>query len=61
MSLQQTLPRFMATLICMLAFLVNTASGADPRDGSFTTSDGVRLHYIEAGPLRREPGLLEKA
>src|SRR5882672_7284967 len=49
MSLQQTLPRFIAPLICTLAFLVNTASGAEPREGSFTTSDGVRLHYIEAG------------
>jgi pimeloyl-ACP methyl ester carboxylesterase len=49
MSLQQLLPRFAAALICAIAFSAAPASAADQKEGSFTTSDGVRLHYIEAG------------
>jgi len=35
--------------MCAIAFAAGSASAADPKEGSFTTSDGVRLHYIEAG------------
>ena len=42
------------TLSCLISALLLTATAAvsaDPaiKDGYFTTSDGVRLHYLEAG------------
>jgi len=49
MSIQQRLPRFVAALICAIALSASSLFAAEPKDGSFTTSDGVRLHYIEAG------------
>jgi non-heme chloroperoxidase len=49
MSLQQLLPRFAAALIFAIAVTASQARAADSKEGSFTTSDGVRLHYIEAG------------
>jgi non-heme chloroperoxidase len=49
MSLQQLLPRFAAALTCAIALAASPAWAADSKEGSFTTSDGVRLHYIEAG------------
>jgi non-heme chloroperoxidase len=49
MSVQHRLPRFAAALICAIAFAAGSVYAADSKEGSFTTSDGVRLHYIEAG------------
>src|SRR5205814_8790522 len=49
MSLQQRLPKFAAALMCVIALAAGSVSAADSKEGSFTTSDGVRLHYIEAG------------
>jgi len=49
MPFQQLLFRLTATLLCILTFSAAQALAADAKDGSFTTSDGVRLHYIEAG------------
>jgi microsomal epoxide hydrolase len=37
--------------LCLLALLFGTAAAPEgSRDGSVITSDGVRLHYLEAGP-----------
>ncbi len=37
-------------IACMLLACVGLAHGQPAQDRSFVTSDGVRLHYIEAGP-----------
>ena len=49
MSLQQRLHRFALTLFCMIALTAAPVFAAESKEGSFTTKDGVRLHYIEAG------------
>ena len=49
MSLQQRLHRFALMFFCMIAFVAAPVFAADSKEGSFTTKDGVRLHYIEAG------------
>ena len=51
--------RLSATLIVMTALLPVTPAASAPRSGFFTTSDGVRLHYLEAGtgpPIVFVPG-----
>jgi non-heme chloroperoxidase len=49
MALPQWLCRLTAALFCTFAFGFGHALAADMKEGFFTTSDGVRLHYIEAG------------
>jgi non-heme chloroperoxidase len=49
MSIPQRLPRFVAALICAIALSASSLFAAESKEGFFTTSDGVRLHYIEAG------------
>ena len=64
MSLQRSLSRFMATLLLAVGFLASSAIAADTKEGFFTTNDGVRLHYIEAGsgkPLVMVPGWSQTA
>jgi non-heme chloroperoxidase len=64
MSLQRSLSWFMATLLLAIGFLASSAIAADTKEGFFTTNDGVRLHYIEAGsgkPLVMIPGWSQTA
>jgi len=64
MSSQRSLSWFMATLWLAVAFLAGSAIAADTKEGFFTTNDGVRLHYIEAGsgkPLVMIPGWSQTA
>ena len=64
MSLQRSLSWFMATLLLAVGFLASSAIAADTKEGFFTTNDGVRLHYIEAGsgkPLVMIPGWSQTA
>jgi pimeloyl-ACP methyl ester carboxylesterase len=49
MALRQLLFRLTAALAGGFMFAAATGLAADAKEGSFTTSDGVRLHYIEAG------------
>ena len=54
----------MATLLLAVGFLASSAIAADTKEGFFTTNDGVRLHYIEAGsgkPLVMVPGWSQTA
>ncbi len=51
--------RLSATLLVMTTLLPATEAASAPRSGFFTTSDGVRLHYLEAGsgpPIVFVPG-----
>lgn len=48
MNLPRRLARVALAWLCAIA-LSAAAHAADMKEGSFTTSDGVRLHYIEAG------------
>ena len=64
MSLQRSLSWFMATLLLAVGFLASSAIAADTKEGFFTTNDGTRLHYIEAGsgkPLVMIPGWSQTA
>src|SRR5690349_1188795 len=49
MALRQLLSGLTAALVSAFFFATTPALAADTKEGSFTTSDGVRLHYIEAG------------
>ena len=49
MSTRQQLAKLAAAFLCAAAFLTNPASAATSKEGYFTTNDGYRLHYIEAG------------
>src|ERR1051325_2544663 len=49
MFLHHRLHTFALTLFCTMALSAAPVFAADAKEGSFTTSDGVRLHYIEAG------------
>jgi pimeloyl-ACP methyl ester carboxylesterase len=55
----------LAAAFCLSAsMLVASASAAEIKEGFFTTSDGVRLHYLEAGsgkPLVMIPGWSQTA
>jgi len=54
----------MATLLLAIGFLASSAIAADTKEGFFTTNDGIRLHYIEAGsgkPLVMIPGWSQTA
>jgi len=54
----------MATLLLAVGFLASSAIAADTKEGFFTTNDGTRLHYIEAGsgkPLVMIPGWSQTA
>jgi non-heme chloroperoxidase len=51
--------RLSATLLVMTTLLSATQAASPTRSGFFTTSDGVRLHYLEAGtgpPIVFVPG-----
>jgi non-heme chloroperoxidase len=64
MSSQRSLSWFMAALFLVAGFLASSAIAADTKEGFFTTNDGVRLHYIEAGsgkPLVMIPGWSQTA
>ena len=64
MSLPRRLSWFMGTLLLTALFLAGSAQSADTKEGFFTTNDGVRLHYIEAGsgkPLVMIPGWSQTA
>ena len=59
MSAQSRLSWVTAALLLAAVWLAGTAFGADTKEGYFTTNDGTRLHYIEAGsgkPLVMIPG-----
>ena len=58
--------RTLSQLVLVLLLTVGAATAANPetKDGYFTTSDGVRLHYLEAGsgpPIVFVPGWLNSA
>ena len=58
--------RTLSQLALILLLTVGAATAANPetKDGYFTTSDGVRLHYLEAGsgpPIVFVPGWLNSA
>jgi len=64
MSPQRSLSWFMTTLLLAVGFLASSAIAADTKEGFFTTNDGTRLHYIEAGtgkPLVMIPGWSQTA
>ena len=64
MSSQRSLSWFMTTLLLAVGFLASSAIAADTKEGFFTTNDGTRLHYIEAGtgkPLVMIPGWSQTA
>ena len=64
MSSQRSLSWFMTTLLLAVGFLAGSAIAADTKEGFFTTNDGIRLHYIEAGsgkPLVMIPGWSQTA
>jgi pimeloyl-ACP methyl ester carboxylesterase len=51
-------------LLCLVALLTPSAFAAEIKEGYFTTSDGVRIHYLEAGagkPLVMIPGWSQTA
>ncbi len=48
---------FLAAL-CLLATAALPAQAAAVRDDSFTTSDGVRIHKLEAGKATSAPALV---
>jgi pimeloyl-ACP methyl ester carboxylesterase len=53
-----------AVLCAGLALLTSSAVAADTKEGFFTTSDGARIHYLEAGsgkPLVLIPGWSQTA
>lgn len=53
-----------AVLLIAAVALAASASAAEPKEGFFTTNDGYRLHYIEAGsgaPLVMIPGWSQTA
>jgi non-heme chloroperoxidase len=65
LSLQCALRRVIAVL-CLsgLALLASTAFAANTKEGFYTTNDGYRIHYIEAGsgaPLVLIPGWSQAA
>ena len=49
MSARQLLHTLAAAFFFSTICVTGPASGAEVKDGSFTTKDGVRLHYTEAG------------
>ena len=56
--------RLAAVFALLAATLAGPAGAADTREGYFTTNDGYRLHYIEAGsgkPLVMIPGWSQTA
>ena len=58
------LARLAGVLLCTAIFLAGSAFGADTKEGFFTTNDGYKLHYIEAGsgqPLVMIPGWSQTA
>ncbi len=64
MSSQSRLSWFTAALLLAAVCLGGAAFGADTKEGYFTTNDGTRLHYIEAGsgkPLVMIPGWSQTA
>ena len=63
LSLQRALTKVMAAL-CLSVLLTGAAVAANTKEGFYTTNDGYRIHYIEAGsgaPLVLIPGWSQAA
>jgi non-heme chloroperoxidase len=43
------MPKVTVVLVLLSKLLVASAVGQTPKDGFFKTSDGIRIHYLEAG------------
>jgi non-heme chloroperoxidase len=64
MSIEQGLRRLAETLCMSVTLMAGPAAAAEVTEGYFTTGDGVRIHYMEAGtgkPLVMIPGWSQTA
>jgi pimeloyl-ACP methyl ester carboxylesterase len=64
MSIEQGLRRLAGALCMSATLMAGPATAAEVTEGYFTTSDGVRIHYLEAGmgkPLVMIPGWSQTA